>query len=228
MDAQPNLPHFGLPPRYTERHTPRLDNHNGLAATGVTFQPEVYQLATLLARGAGARCLIDIGCGHADKLAARHPEFDVIGLDTDENIRWCREQYDFGQWLPVDLEQPQTGILPVETLRRATILCADVIEHLVNPLPLVQTLREWLRFAPYAVLSTPDRILVRGRWHQGPPKNPCHVREWQAYELRAFLEAEGLDAWVGLTRSKSNKTKMHTIVSVVMNPERSAGDPNHR
>jgi len=213
-----SVPNFGLPPKYKPRLQPRFDNHDGLAELGVVFQPDVYDLAAFLARGTGCRYLVDVGCGHADKICQRHGEFEVIGLDTPENVAWCRDHFSFGQWLPVNLEEEQCELLPEEVLNEAVIICADVIEHMIDPLPLVRTLRGWLSRARYCVLSTPDRHLVRGRWHQGPPKNPCHVREWKASELKRFLESQGLDAWVGLSRSVSHKEKMHTVVSVLMNP----------
>ena len=44
---------------------------------------------------------------------------------------------------------------------------------------------------PFVIISTPDRDrLNRSRpGHNGPPTNPCHVREWNKPELFNFVKS---------------------------------------
>jgi hypothetical protein len=109
--------------------------------------------------------------------------------------------------------------LDAEKVKKAVIVCADVIEHLVNPLPLLHTIKNWLVDAPVAIISTPDRVLNRGVHHLGPPDNPKHVREWEVDEFRCFLEATGFEAWVGLTRDNTKSNAFRTIIAVLRRRE---------
>jgi hypothetical protein len=65
------------------------------------------------------------------------------------------------------------------------------------------------------LLSTPERDLVRGREHLGPPGNPCHLREWSIRELDAFLRDRGIEhRSVGLTRDNDLHNRLETILAV--------------
>jgi hypothetical protein len=94
-----------------------------------------------------------------------------------------------------------------------------VIEHLVYPDILLNTLTKWLSFANQAVISTPERDLVHGTDHIGMPPNPCHVREWNASEFLCLMEqwqlqvesAQCVPAYEG---SQFNETLVVTIRNV--------------
>lgn len=200
---------FGIKAGYVERAVPEYvddDNTGG-------FQPHVYDLAACLGRLAqsrralaGNQTIIDIGCGKAVKLAGLNrsgfsPEFDIIGIDTGANLAVAR-QSPFGTWFDVDLERVGPSILSSYDVDGAVLICADVIEHLVDPTCLVKTLREWMRLAAVGLLSTPERVLCYGPEHNGPPPNPSHVREWTRVELVTYLTASGLDvAFSGITQT---------------------------
>jgi predicted TPR repeat methyltransferase len=190
-----------------------------LESRSFVWQPDVYSLATMLGQAMRARILIDLGCGRATKLQDASRLFQVIGADTRENISWCREHLDYGKWVVADLESDQSDLLNPDEAKHAIIVCADVIEHLVDPLPLLGTLHTWLADAPIAILSTPDRVLNRGVHHLGPPDNPKHVREWQLEEFRSFLESNGFDVWLGLTRENTKTNLYHTIIAVLRRRE---------
>lgn len=202
-------------------YRPRLDNDyfEDVLADGddpIIHQPDVYPLAAHLARRAGCTHIIDIGCGRAGKLAALHPEFQICGIDHGSNIRYCRRRYRFGQWFKWDLNAPPAVRLPRAMLRQSVIVCSDVIEHLTNPLPLVNTLRDWLQDAPLAILTTPERDLVRGPSDLGPPGNPSHVREWSLAELRRLLDSVGLRTlFQGLTVNNSVDLEKKTSLFVL-------------
>ena len=73
-------------------------------------------------------------------------------------------------------------------LEQDVVICADVIEHLVDPDELIQFIKN-LKFT-FLVLSTPDRSLMYKRWQRGyygPPRNPAHVREWTRYEFLKYI-----------------------------------------
>src|SRR5262245_42438350 len=188
---------YFLPNGYVSRLEPDYfveENYEG------TWQPDVYPETADLARRLGVRTLVDVGCGTARKLVALHPEFDVVGIDFGSNIERCRELYDFGTWIDVDLDHADS--LGIDDLPHTALICADVIEHLVHPENLLGLISNAMdRGASVAVLSTPDRELSNKPGHMGPPLNPAHVREWTRAEFGQFLEANGLRGYAGRTRT---------------------------
>lgn len=187
-----------------------FDDTNG---EGVTSQPDVYPRAAQLAGLLGATHLLDLGCGRAQKLAALHelhPHLAITGVDHGPNIEHCRQEYSWGRWIDHDLE-----LAPVVKAPNTLVICADVIEHLVDPRPLLEAVR-WSA-AVATLLSTPERDLTHGEAHQGPPPNPCHVREWNAMELVAFLDQQGLEVVrMELTRSDDAASLRHTLLAQVV------------
>ncbi|BEV17738.1 methyltransferase domain-containing protein [Herbaspirillum sp. DW155] len=205
---------FFIKPGYQSRTQPEYyaDIHDD----GTVWQPEVYPLAATLARQHGCRYIIDIGCGRARKLSMMYPEFQIIGLDFGSNLEYCRANYPFGNWVEVDLENSDGVQFPPDVLQNAVVISSDVIEHLVNPTPLMALIRSYLLHAKVAVISTPERDLERGYQDMGPPGNPTHIREWNLAELEAMLSNAGLrPAYCGLTISNNREMQRKTSLAVV-------------
>lgn len=181
---------------------------------GHVSQPHVYDTVERLAIETGAHSIIDFGCGRASKLAVlhdRHPEWDFIGIDTGPNLNYPRRDYPWGEWIDADLN----GVC-AEHAADAVAVCADVVEHLLNPVPVLSAIA--LSGNP-AVISTPDRDLTWGVEHNGPPPNDCHVREWNQHEFVAFLVLDcGFTPerlTVELTESDDQEKELHTIMVTV-------------
>lgn len=154
------------------------------------FQYSVYMLAReLIARG-GIERVIDVGCGVATKLAVLHrafPQVEFVGIDQPGTIAICREFHAFGRWIADDLERPDES---PASLTGDLVICADVIEHVSNPDVLLSYLKRRISRGGMALISTPERDLLRGRSCDFSP-NKYHVREWNRNELRAYLQAAG-------------------------------------
>lgn len=185
----------------------------------ITWQPDVYPFAANFAEKVGSTKIIDIGCGRALKLAKlyeQHLEWEFTGIDYGVNISWCRENWRFGTWIQADLECGTTRPATKLIIENAIIICSDVIEHLVNPVPLLRLLYKLLRRGAAAVIfSTPERDLTRGKTDTGPPANPYHVREWNLEEFRTLLEWAGFKLiHLGLTRSNDAGPDQRTILAV--------------
>jgi SAM-dependent methyltransferase len=203
---------------YVERARPQY--FKAAAQQRKVWQPNVYKAAAEWARRLGCDRIVDVGCGNARKLVELHPEFDIVGLDFGENIEHCRT-YGLGTWIDWDIEHDP---LPAVDVGRSVIVCADVIEHLVDPLKLLDHLKTLLEHAPLAILSTPERDLTRGVEDMGPPLNPSHAREWNRAELRALLESRGLAPLrIELTeshdRTEAKDTMMVTIPGAGFPPD---------
>jgi glycosyltransferase involved in cell wall biosynthesis/SAM-dependent methyltransferase len=202
---------YFLPSGYESRLEPEYFVDEELNAV---WQPDLYPEAATVARRLGSRRIIDVGCGTAEKLARLHPEFEVVGIDFGSNIAACRERYDFGTWIDRDLDSSDD--FGYDDVAGSTIVCGDVIEHLVRPERLLRMLRSALdRGAAAVFLSTPDRELTNEPGDLGPPPNPAHVREWAHGELERLLAYEGLHGYFGLTRSNDVMPYMRTIIAAI-------------
>jgi Methyltransferase domain len=186
---------YFLPHNYVQRFTPEyfVDDERD----GVLWQPDVYPFAAQVALENGCDSIIDLGCGRGGKLVTLHavrPDWHYIGIDVGSNIAWCQEHLAFGQWIEADLETCCTLQLPLARVRKAIVVCSDVLEHLVNPDVATGLIGSLLRSgAQAAVLSTPARELRAGLNHPGPPRNTAHVREWASQEFCSFVRAQGLE-----------------------------------
>lgn len=178
---------FFLKKGYKDRHEPLYFADELVRNEGLVHQPYVYPFAAYLAERFACSCLVDFGCGRAHKLAGLSDKFKVLGVDYGNNIDYCRKKYAFGHWIDWDFEKNEIVPVPSRTAQYSVVICSDLIEHLVDPRPLIDNLKHILDFTPVAVLTTPDRDLVRGANNYGPPGNPHHVREWNLIELQALL-----------------------------------------
>lgn len=216
MSQMQRVERFFIKPEYVARAESQYFEDALASNLGIVHQPNVYAFAGDIARKFGCTHILDIGCGRGFKLAQLHPEFKVTGVDFGSNIDYCRQHYSFGVWLSHDLEQPIQELFLQDLLERTLVICSDVIEHLSDPTGLLQTLRECLNSAPVAILTTPERDLVRGLNDCGPPANPAHVREWNLSELSSLLEANLFEvAFLGLTYNNDRDWEKKTILSIL-------------
>jgi SAM-dependent methyltransferase len=162
----------------------------GLEHNDVRYQAPVYRLAAREARRCSAKVVVDIGCGSGDKLARYFSgsAARVIGVDQESAIALARHRFPAVEWLSGDLETNEFWST-LESLQPDLVICADVIEHLVDPAQLLDRLRG-LTGNGVLMLSTPDRSRLWGS-QEGPPLNARHIREWSASELADFVRAHG-------------------------------------
>jgi hypothetical protein len=206
-----SLNNWFIPAHYTPR--PRPDYFADVRPDGKHWQPDVIPIAAHLARVARVRRLVDIGCGRADGLAPYAPEFALTGVDYGSNIAYCKGHHP-GDWHSCDLETE----VPDIDFKQSVVICADVIEHLVDPTALLATLTAAALEACAVVISTPDRNRVYGHpeANAGPPGNPHHVREWALGELVALAQhLQWPVQWYGWTRSNDVDAYKHTSILVV-------------
>ncbi len=189
--------------------------------SALVHQPHLYEFAAYLARLYEAHTLIDIGCGRASKLMPYYPEFEVMGIDTGENLAYCRQHYPGGQWLDLDLDTPDVLKFDPALLQKSIVICGHVLEHLQHPEHLLGSLRHILEHAPVVLLTTPDRDLSRGYDHNGPPPDPSRVREWNKWELRHLLKSAGLrPEFLGYIARDNLSFAKTTLLAILANHQR--------
>lgn len=203
---------YELKPDYVSRVEPTY--FEDALPDSSSWQADVYRLAAALARKVGAKRLVDIGCGRGGKLVPYRHDFQIVGIDYGSNIEACVQEYPSGHWIATDLN---AEVVDAATFQDAVVICADVIEHLPTPDALIETLRNAAEAAQYVLVSTPDRLRVHKKDHDGPPVNQYHVREWTLAELEAWFTAESLPVrWAGWTISNDVRpNQVHTSLVVL-------------
>lgn len=197
---------YFLPPGYVEQArnlTLDVNRDNGeywapwrLEDSG-RFQVHVYRWAARLIRERGLASVLDVGCGVGTKLGAHIAPVcaDVHALDQASALEHVARRCPSAARTEVDLEVSDVRLGRTFEL----ILCADVIEHLVEPDRMVEMIKAHARRGQgqqgtLVLFSTPERRRLRGRACNASNK-PEHVREWGMDEFRGYLGSRG---FVGL------------------------------
>jgi 2-polyprenyl-6-hydroxyphenyl methylase/3-demethylubiquinone-9 3-methyltransferase len=157
--------------------------------TSRVYQAHVYNWAAQLISAQHLTSVLDVGCGTGLKLAAFiHPVCaDIQGIDQPAGIRVARRLESPGLYSEVDLESASIDLHRTFDL----ILCADVIEHLLDPDPMIEMIKRHSDNRTCIVLSTPDRERLHGRDCTASTKRE-HVREWSGTEFCTYLTDRGL------------------------------------
>jgi SAM-dependent methyltransferase len=157
-------------------------------AEAMSWQHDVYAMA-MRRIAAGASSLLDVGCGPPRKLAAMLPRTPVRVhlVDQPNTAPLARELLPAATFTAADLERIHLDLGE----RFALVLCADVLEHLLDPDPCLGFMQRHLAADGTLIVSTPERDVLRGRDCDHSP-HPQHVREWNRAEFRAYLESRGL------------------------------------
>jgi 2-polyprenyl-3-methyl-5-hydroxy-6-metoxy-1,4-benzoquinol methylase len=163
------------------------------------FQRQVYETAAALAKEIGASQVADVGCGSGFKLIKNFPDTPTIGFDLEPTVSFLRGSYPERRW---EICNFNDNVKPVDL-----VICSDVIEHIPDPDSLMNFLAKMVR--KRLVLSTPERRMVYGWSHSGPPANPAHCREWTTKELRSYASR-----WFVVERTEISSREQATQVLI--------------
>lgn len=154
-----------------------------------TFQWPVYAAAADFIQRSEGRSFIDVGCGYPAKIGSLIAPVtsDIHLIDQPSMAPLVARDFPDYRFTGANLEEEAEEI----ELTGDCVVCADVIEHLMNPMPLIDLLRRLLKPNGRLFLSTPERDNVRGKSCNESP-NPEHVREWNQEEFASLLNDSGL------------------------------------
>jgi len=138
------------------------------------YQKAVYKYASKIHRGGR---VLDLGCGTAYKTLKYFRKADTLGLEIEPTLSLLREKYPERCWGESDFSRVPQGSFSL-------VVCADVIEHIVDPDDLLDFISR-IDFQT-CVMSTPDRDTLNNP--SGPPRNPSHLREWSFTEFRSYID----------------------------------------
>lgn len=148
------------------------------------YQDEVYRSAKKLAEDLKLNKVLDYGAGSGFKIDKYFSDHQNVELaDLGKTCKFLREKYNRKVYdLNMDSLYPEYYDL---------IIAADVIEHMDNPIILLDYLKN---HSKYSIVSTPEKSSLEsiypGATH-GPPGNPHHVREWTRKELFKLFDEYG-------------------------------------
>ena len=155
------------------------------------YQFPVYEFLSAYIKKNKISKVIDIGCGVGRKLIHVHkenPTVNIIGIDQEDPIKYCKNTYDFGEWYSDDFENSKLSA----DIKSKLIISSDVIEHLINPNLLLDYIKTKLDDDGIVILSTPERDSLRGVGCEHSP-NKHHIREWNYDEFEKYLESNGFE-----------------------------------
>lgn len=159
-------------------------------AAAAKYQYHVYRWAAEIIRDRNLRSVLDVGCGPGIKLGRLIAPrcSDIEGIDQPSAVAAAAAAGSPGKYTCVDLERPGE-VMPWRTFD--LIICADVLEHLIDPDPCMDLIRRFSGPRTVIVVSTPDRTRLHGRECMESTK-PEHVREWAMSEFERYVESRGV------------------------------------
>lgn len=157
--------------------------------TSSQYQYHVYDMAARLIRKHRFASVLDVGSGPPTKVKMLiEPECDNITLLDQPTTRpFVEQSMPDARFVDANLEECDVDLGE----RYDLIICADVLEHLLDPNACVDFIRRSLSDRGLAVLSTPERDIQRGLECM-ISGHPAHVREWNRREFRRYIESRDL------------------------------------
>lgn len=153
-----------------------------------SYQFYVYRYAADLLGKMCLPSLIDIGCGYPIKAATMLTPLCAKAVVADQPTLIDVVRRDFGNldFLGINLEKPNLDLGE----KFDVVVCADVLEHLLDPDPCMEFIARHLSSDGIAILSTPERDIIRGP-NCFESRKPEHIREWNRAEFARFVETRG-------------------------------------
>ena len=169
------------------------------------FQREVYLLAQkLMKQNSQWNQVIDIGCGSGFKLVKYLGDYETIGVDLPIALGFLNRTYPERDWREYSEHL-------FATCSPDILVCSDVIEHVEEPDYFLQNLLLYDTVKKF-IISTPDRVMVRGPRSLGPPANRAHYREWTTSEFKQYLQCFFHIDMIGIVR------ETHGTICAVCSP----------
>jgi SAM-dependent methyltransferase len=150
-----------------------LDQYIDSDKSSRRYQKAVYKYASKIHEGGR---VLDIGCGTGYKTMKFFGKSETLGLEIEPTLSLLREKYPHRYWEEGDLKKIPTDRFPL-------VICADVIEHIIDPDDLLNFIGK-INFSN-CVMSTPDRNTLNNEL--GPPRNSSHLREWLFAEFESYI-----------------------------------------
>jgi len=182
-------------------------NKSRISASGF-YQYYVYKKAADLVGQMKRRSFLDVGCGYPRK--ARElilPIVDDITLVDQPSMKGLiEEKFPEMKFIPLNLSGENISL----ESKFDCVVCADVIEHLLDPDPLLKFIHGVVALDGVAIISTPERDVERGLDCLSSPI-AAHVREWNSSEFTNYLGLSGFEVIEHICMPKGKLTLAEEI-----------------
>ena len=133
-----------------------------------------YAFAISSARRTGASRVLDLGCEPAtEPQISRRRSAGVIAIDRISPDREARHPH-------AHFVRADAAAIPLRSACFDLVVSFQVVEHLLDPAPYLNTIGELLSPGGSALITTPNIL-------QSDRENPFHVKEYTAEELSGLL-----------------------------------------
>lgn len=160
------------------------------ASAQYQYQYYVYKLAAKIARERKFSSGMDLGSGPGmkTKIFLSTVLKNIVLVDQPNTEKIAIEILPNANFIGTNLEDCNVAFDGKFDL----IVCADVLEHLFNPMPCLKFALNHLAPSGVAIFSTPERDILRGVNCMRSP-HPSHVREWNSKEFNSLLTFSGFE-----------------------------------
>jgi predicted TPR repeat methyltransferase len=176
------------------------------------YQYDVYLLAKKIAQKNNFKKVLDLGCGPATKAQMFFDEstYSVSLIDQESCSHITRQQFPNAKFYSMDLELCDSKI---QLQKQDIVICADVVEHLLDPSQCIQFAHSILQPQGLAIFSTPERDILRG-FECTTSGHSCHVREWNSNEFRRLLHYFGFNVITQCNYPVKKKNLLDKVISL--------------
>lgn len=144
------------------------------------------------------RDILDVGCASGwflSRMAVEYPKASYTGIDVyKDGVEYGKKKYKKLKLIVNDAHK-----MPFEKDSFDTVVCAEVLEHVVNPQDVLKEIRRVLKKEGVAVIEMDTgNLLFKLVWHwwtnlrHGVWEN-AHIQEFNTYKLKKMIENEGFN-----------------------------------
>jgi tetratricopeptide (TPR) repeat protein len=126
------------------------------SSSNLIYQPYVYDLAQYISDKTDISSIIYVGCGFDVKLKQFNSNLKIIGVDFGQNLSFFKENLNDRNTEIISINFLSELVPRLEfILKNSIIICSNIIEYLIDPRVLIDTLIKWSSLSKYLLISTP-------------------------------------------------------------------------
>ncbi|WP_160683794.1 glycosyltransferase family 2 protein [Clostridium sp. C2-6-12] len=186
---------------------------------------DVYELAYYLAEKSGVKYIIDIGFGSRVNLKKFENKYEIICIDNYGNETIATQDLKISKFIGINFEAGISDLIERDIIENSIVIFSNVIEKLCDPHKILKFLSDISYMCKFLLITTPERVKLRGIGSSKPPLESSNIREWSVEEFYSLLNKYRFkDFMIGYTNNNVNLYKdtilMLTGKNIYSKPEK--------